>query len=145
MNLRDLIQKVLSEAGKATPRPWTQERVDHDEEISFEIGPSVDGSHGFRFVLYESGYEFELKSGEFRSNVAKLKGDAHYIVTSANSAEPLARALLVTIEALEKISKYTIYESNSPYERHLSWIGAGAVDEAVQAIQSANQIAEKGA
>lgn len=95
------LKAIRDRLDAATPNPWTSERVDHEKDITFEIGPKHDGNYGFRFVLMESNYETEHKNGEFIPNVAKLKGDAELIARCPTDLRLLLEVIEIQGEALE--------------------------------------------
>lgn len=106
---RGQLENLEKLARAATPGEWTSERIDYDDGITFEIGPMVDGSYGFRFVLRESNYDD--RNGQV--NIAKLKYDAAYIA-AANPQVILEllsayKAEKAQVEELKRIIDHAIF------------------------------------
>lgn len=99
------INQIIAEGKRlcegATQGEWCIERVDHQECMSYEIGPRWDGSHGFRFVIYD--HHYEDKKGKL--NVAKFKYDCQFI--AHHNPEKMKHIYETLERAIEVIKFYS--------------------------------------
>ena len=122
--LLKLADEVLKAAKKATKRPW-QER--------FWTGP-IDGE----LVVCSQGPIYPRTD----ENLSKVGKDMHFMVTAANSAEKLARAVKVLSEGLEAILYQTQFWDLGMTREKLRLQLELCTTESSKALAAADAIAE---
>lgn len=106
MKILELCDKVIEDAGKATNRPWKAERENTATHVHSE---KVKGADGYCIAITD------LAS---TSKEASIGGNAEYIVTSANSAETLAKAVKVLVDRLQFISQGCLVPPDGGSPKH---------------------------
>lgn len=120
MNLKDLCNSVIEAAGKAPNRPYIYSGPDNEDTRIF------------------------INNEKFWVAEVRLERDGEFLVTAANSAEKLAEAVLVLMEALENIKDGPSIPQTDLITRTpksiMQYIAEWSQEQADKAIQEANAL-----
>ena len=120
------LKDVEERLARAIKGPWHIERVDHDEQITFEIR----GSEGFFAKLYESDFE------EYKRNA---KPTCEFIAHARTDIERLLKICKLQDEAL---AWYASEHKFSDAEKRTEYVQFALYERARQARETADKIAK---